>query len=112
IRHMDATAMTELLALDATDQAARVRTGEVTPAELLEVVIAAIERLNPVLNAVNVPLFDLAREQVARGLPDGPFRGVPMLLKDLGAQLAGAPYAGGTRFLRDQRYVSPHDSEL
>ena len=111
---MGDAAPTDLLALDATDQAARVRAGDVSVAELLEAVIGAIERLDPVLGAVNVPLFELARDQVARGdgLGDGPFRGVPMLLKDLGTQLAGAPYAGGTRFLRDQRYVSPHDSEL
>jgi amidase len=111
---MDATAGNELLALDATGQAERIRTGDCSAAELLEASIAAIERLNPVLGAVNVPLFDLAREQVRRpdGLGDGPFRGVPMLLKDLGAQLAGAPFACGTKFLRDQRYVSPRDSEL
>ena len=60
-----------------------------------------------------IPLYDFAREQLATGaVGDGPFRGVPLLLKDLGAQLGGTPQYGGTRFLRDHHWVSPHDSTL
>ncbi len=96
--------------LDAIAQAALVRSGEVQPIELVEAAIAKIERLNPKLNAVVTPMFETARD-VARGpLPDGPLSGVPLLLKDLLAEYAGAPMAEGSRYLKD--YVSPHDSEL
>jgi amidase len=101
-----------LAAMDATAQAELVRSGECSEAELLEATIATIEQVNPRLNAVIIPLFDRAREQVRAGLADGPFRGVPILLKDLGATLAGTPQYGGTRALRDRAWVSPHDSEL
>lgn len=105
--------MTRLLDLDATGQAERIRSRVCSPSELLEETIAAIERVDPKINAVVLPLFDAAREQVARGaLGDGPFRGVPILLKDLGAALAGAPQYAGTRVLRDRRWISPRDSEL
>jgi amidase len=99
--------------LDATAQAALVTSGECSAAELLEATIDGIERVNPQLNAVIIPLFDRAREQVARGdLGDGPFRGVPLVLKDLGASLAGTPQYGGTKVLRDRSWISPADSEL
>lgn len=105
--------MTRITDLDATGQAERIRSKQCSPAELLEETIAAIRRIDPQLNAVVIPLFDEAREALARGaLGDGPFHGVPMLLKDLGATLAGTPQYGGTRVLRDRRWVSPHDSEL
>ena len=103
----------DLADLDATAQAALVRSGECTPEELLEATIAGIERVNPRINAVVIPLFERAREQVRSGdLGDGPFRGVPIVLKDLGAALAGTPQYRGTRVLRDRAWVSPHDSEL
>jgi amidase len=103
----------DLAELDATGQAEMIAAGSCSPSELLEATIAAIERVNPLINAVVIPLFDRAREQVARGeLGDGPFRGVPIVLKDLGATLAGAPQYRGTKVLRDRTWVSPHDSEL
>jgi amidase len=102
--------MQDLMRLDAIAQAELVRSGEVQPIELVEAAIAKIERLNPKLNAVVTPMFETARD-VARGpLPDGPLSGVPLLLKDLLAEYAGAPMAEGSRYLKD--YVSPHDSEL
>jgi amidase len=82
--------------LDATGQAELVRTGQVSPSELVEGAIGRIEKLNPELNAVIHELFDRARAEAAEPLPDGPFRGVPLLLKDLGAELAGAPFCEGT----------------
>src|SRR5436305_3799556 len=107
------SAMDALANLDATAQAGLVASGECSATELLEATIARIERVNPQLNAVIIPLFDHAREQLSRGdLGDGPFRGVPILLKDLGATLAGTPQYSGTRVLRDRAWVSPHDSEL
>jgi amidase len=81
--------------LDATDQAAFVRRGEASPAELVEAAIARIEALNPRLDAVIRTRFEQARAQAAGALPDGPFRGVPILLKDLGCVVAGEVTASG-----------------
>jgi len=69
--------------LDATAQAALVRSGEVTPLELVDAAIARIERLDPTLNAFVTTCFDRAREQARGELPAGPFRGVPYAIKDL-----------------------------
>src|SRR4030095_4773767 len=95
--------------LDATAQADLVRRGEVTPQELLEGAIARIEKLNPGLNAVIASFFEEARGRVAQ-LPDGPCRGVAVLLKDLGGARAGAPLYAGMRFLRDAGWREPEDS--
>ena len=102
--------MTDLARLDATAQADLVRRGEVTSIELVDAAIARIERADPELNAVVTPTFERARE-IARGeLPDGPFRGVPFLLKDLSAAWAGVPMTSGSAFLKD--FVAPVDSVL
>jgi amidase len=88
--------------LDATAQAALVHRGEVTPRALIDAAITRIESVNPQLNALITPLFEKARTQAASdALPQGPFRGVPFLLKDLGCHSAGDPYHEGMRFLRD-----------
>ena len=97
-------------ALDAIALADLVRRHEVRPIELLEASISRIEHLNPRLNAVVTRLYDQAREAVEREIPDGPFFGVPFLLKDLGAPYAGAPMTSGSRLFRN--YVPAHDSEL
>jgi amidase len=96
--------------LDATAQAELVRSGAASPVELVDGAIARIEKLNPELNAVIHPLFERARADAAGSVPDGPFRGVPMLLKDLGAELAGTPYCEGLAFAGD--YHSTADQEL
>jgi len=87
--------------LDATAQADLVRRGELTPKDLVEAAIARIEVVNPQLDAVIRTRFDLARTEAAGELPDGPFRGVPMLLKDIGCTVAGEPTAFGLGPLRD-----------
>ena len=103
----------DLAYLDATAQAELVRLRQVSPRELVDAAIARIERVNPQLNAVIIPLFDKARRQAAAGdLPDGPFRGVPFLLKDLTCHSAGDPYHAGMRFLRARRWTEPHDTYL
>lgn len=102
--------MEQLMRLGAVEQARLVRTGEVSAAELVEAAIAAIERLNPALNAVVLPLYDRARAAAREVAPDAPFAGVPLLLKDMLAECAGTRLTEGSRFLRD--YVSPRDSEL
>src|SRR5215475_1488395 len=103
----------ELAHLDATAQAELVRRGDVTPVTLVDAAIARIEKLNPTLNAVITPLFEKARAQAASpNLPSGPFRGVPLVLKDLIAHSAGDPYHAGMRFLRDLAWVEPNDTNL
>jgi amidase len=91
--------------MSATEQAALVRQGEATPLELLDAAIDRMERLNPAINAVTVSWIDEARE-VARTLPDDgqPLRGVPILLKDLHAQLRGTPLTNGNAALKDAGY--------
>jgi amidase/6-aminohexanoate-cyclic-dimer hydrolase len=84
---------------DATDLAARVAAREVTPEELLDRALEAVERLNPLLNAAVLMQEGAAREAIARGLPRGPFTGVPFLLKDLGAEAVNFPANNGSRLL-------------
>ena len=96
--------------LDATAQAELVRRKEVKAIELVQAAIERIERLNPALNAVITPMYDEARTAAKAELPDGPFAGVPFLLKDLLAEYAGVRLTAGSAFLRD--FVADHDSEL
>lgn len=102
--------MDELMRLSAVEQAALIRKGEVSAAEMVEAAIAAIERLNPAINAVVHPMFDHAREAVKAVDPAAPLAGVPMLLKDVLAEHAGWPITEGSRFL--EGFVSERDSEL
>ena len=102
--------MDSFASLDATAQADLVRRKEVKPIELVDAAIARIERLNPKLNAVIAHWFDEAREQARGPLPQGPFTGVPFLIKDLISAYAGKGLASGSRFFSD--LVVPHDSEL
>src|SRR3954454_324247 len=87
--------------LDATAQADLVRRGEVSPLELVEAAIARIETVNPKLDAVIRNRFDAARREAAGDLPDGPFRRVPILFKDLGCAVADVPTASGLGPMRD-----------
>src|SRR4051812_25669199 len=102
----------DLARMDATDQAELVRTGKVSAAELVEAAIARIEKVNPELNAVIHPLFDDARKEAADPLPDGPFTGVPMVLKDLVCYSAGHPFHEGMRFLKAQGWTEEEDQYL
>lgn len=96
--------------MDATAQAELVRKGEVKPLELVDAAIERVEKVNPALNAVVTPMYDIARERAGGDLPDGPFKGVPFLLKDLIAAYAGVPLTFASRFLSD--YVPDRDCEL
>lgn len=99
--------------LDAVAQAALVRSGEASAVELVDAAIARIERVNPRLNAVIIPLFDKARALAKSGaIPDGPLRGVPFLLKDLICATGGAPLHDGMRLLKQTGNVAPHDTYL
>jgi len=100
----------ELTHFDATGLAELVRRKQVKPIELVEAAIERIERLNPTLNAVVTPMYEQAREAASCKLPDGPFTGVPFLLKDLGAPIAGVRMTMGTAFLRN--FIPDHENEL
>ena len=100
----------ELAYIDATALAELVRRKEIKPVELVEAAIGRIERLNPELNAVVTPMYDQAIEAAKADLPDGPFMGVPFLLKDLLASYAGVPMTLGSGLMR--HFVPDHDSEL
>jgi amidase len=97
--------------MDAVDQAALVRRGDVSATELLDAAIERIESVDPHLNAVIIRWFDEAH-RAAIALPDGPFRGVPFLLKDLWAHFAGQPLTNGCRALKDELPVSTADTTL
>jgi len=98
--------------LDATAQAELVRRGDVTAAELVDAAIERVEKLDPELNAVIHRLFDKGRAAAAADLPDGPFRGVPLLVKDAVAHTAGDPYHCGMRLLKDRGWTEERDSYL
>lgn len=95
---------------DAVGLAELVAKREVTPLELVETAIARIERVNPKLNALVTPMYDQARAAAQGELPDGPFRGVPFVLKDLIAMYEGVGLTSGSRFYRE--WVPRYDSEL
>lgn len=95
---------------DAMGLAELVREGEVSPGELLEAAIGRVEARNPALNAVVMPMYDEARGSINAGLPDGPLKGVPFLLKDLGLFYKGFATTFGSRLFVD--FVPDHDSTL
>ncbi|HWI61304.1 MAG TPA: amidase [Symbiobacteriaceae bacterium] len=97
-------------AYDGLGLADLVRRGEVSPAELAEAAIERIQQTNPQLNAVVTPMYELGRSAAKGELPDGPFQGVPFLLKDLGDAYAGVPLTGGSRAYRN--FVPQADSEI
>jgi amidase len=97
--------------LDATACAELVRSGEVTPLELVTASISRIERHNAELGAVIIPLYEQARAGADQA-PYGPFRGVPILIKDITATVAGALQTSGLLPLRRADYRAPHDSYL
>ena len=102
--------LSDVLELDATAQAELIRQKEISPLELVEATIRRAEAVNPALNAIITPLYDEARDAARGKLPDGPFTGVPFLVKDLVASVAGARKTDGSRFLAD--HVATEDSEL
>jgi len=95
---------------DGLGLAELVAKGEVTPAELVEASIERIERHNGALNAVTYKAYDEARKTAAADLPDGAFKGVPFLIKDLGAKVKGWPRTSGSNYA--QVASDAEDSEL
>ena len=102
----------EVLRRDGLDQAHAVSTGEVTASELVEAAIDRIAELDPQIAAMVSERYERARAEAAGPLPDGPFQGVPFLLKDAVQHSEGDRYQHGSRFLRDHPLVSPADTGL
>ena len=97
----------DYLDYDATGLAGLVARGDVSALELLDAALARAEAVDPKLNAICIPMHEIARERArALAMPrDGaaarPFQGVPFLLKDLSQHYAGVPTTAGSRALRD-----------
>ena len=104
------TALPEFHKYDGLGLAELVRTKQVTPTELVEEAISRIEVHNSKINAVIYKMYDHARAAAKGDLPDGPFKGVPFLLKDLFVTYTGVPTSSGNRLLKD--IPMPHDSEI
>ena len=102
--------MDEFDSYDATGLAALVADGKVTADELLDSALVRYTDRNPAINAVVLVQEDVARQAIRAGLPDGPFRGVPFLLKDLGCEAVDFPSHNGSRLFANTRY--PRDSAI
>ncbi len=96
--------------LDATALAELLRNGEVSALELVDDAIRRCEQVNGTLNAVVTEMFDRAREEARQPLGDGPFAGVPFLMKDFVAEIEGVAFTEGSAFL--EGYVPSEDSEI
>ncbi|SVE28289.1 uncharacterized protein METZ01_LOCUS481143, partial [marine metagenome] len=95
---------------DAVGLAELVRSGEVTTEELLEEALERMRALQPELNVVVTDMEAEARQALADGLPEGPFTGVPFMLKDLNCPYAGVPMQNGSRFFAD--FIPDRDAEI
>jgi len=104
------TTTAQIHELDAHDQAALVRGGELSARELVEASIARIEQIDRDINAVTVRRFEQALTDTTAPVPDSAVAGVPMLLKELGPPCAGTETTVGSRFLAG--FVPGHDGEL
>jgi len=103
----------ELARLDAVELARRIRSGELSAVEAVQATINRIERLDGEVNAVIHEQYEQALELAASpDLPDGPFRGVPMLIKDLWATEAGQPHHAGTKALKDANFIATNEANL
>lgn len=95
---------------DALGLAELVRKKEITPQELVNAAIERAEIHNPKLNAIIHAMYESARDTATKPLPDGPFAGVPFLIKDLVASIAHEPVSSGSKAYKG--YIADHDSEL
>ncbi len=93
---------------DAVGLGELVNKGEVSAGEVLEVAIARARAVNPTINAIVHTQYDRAKAEIDAGLPDGPLKGVPYLIKDLGVLQKGEPATLGSKLFAD--YVADHDS--
>src|ERR1700740_1053248 len=100
----------DYLSHDAIGLAELLRKGEVSARELLDTAISRAEAVDPAINALILKDYDAARQRAsnhgangadgANGAEHGPFAGVPYLMKDLGAPVAGLRMTMGSRHYR------------
>ncbi len=102
--------LAEYSLFDGTGLAELVRGKHVTPAELTDIALRAVERVNPLLNIIAHDLGGQAREVAEKGPPPGPFAGVPFMIKDLALEMKDTPYEAGCRLLKGN--VSLIDTNL
>jgi amidase len=102
--------LSEYAQYDGLGLADLVRRGEVKSSDLVGLALSAIEQVNPQINAVICPIVRRDDEVDENHLPDGPFAGVPFLIKDIGIHAAGIPADCGSRLL--QNIVHSYDTEL
>ena len=100
----------EYVRYDGLGLAALVRAGDVTADELLDTALAATAATDEAIAAIVHVQEGVARAAIAAGLPEGPFTGVPFVLKDLGGEAIDFPTSMGSRLLPGYRY--DYDSEL
>lgn len=100
----------DYVGFDGLGLAELVKKGEVTRDELLQTAVSLISAINPQLNAVVTEMYEQAETAVSRGLPKGPFEGVPFLMKDLGVMVAGTRLTSGSKALAN--FVPEIDSEI
>src|SRR5512147_2733591 len=91
------TTMNDYEAHDGLALGELVKRGEVSARDLLDAAERRMQQCNPTLNAVVTPLFDAAGAAVDAGLPPGPFEGVPFLVKELVASVAGVATTSASR---------------
>src|ERR1700757_1926713 len=93
---------------DAISLAGLIAKREVSAKEVLETAIARAEQVNPTINAIIHKQYEQARKAVAAGLPKGPLKGVPYLIKDLGFFETGEPATFGSSLFKD--FIADHDT--
>src|SRR5262252_5244167 len=93
---------------DAISLAELIAKREVSAEEVREAAIARAEQVNPVINAIVHKQCEQARKVVAAGLPEGPLKGVPYLIKDLGFFETGEPATFGSMLFKD--FVADHET--
>ncbi len=102
----------ELSRLDSCGLAEVIRSGDVSPVEAVQASIDRIQKLDGELNAVVTERFERALDDAAGDIPDGPFKGVPFILKDLWTSSANEPMHLGNKALKEINYISPVESDL
>ena len=93
---------------DAISLAELIAKREISAAEVLEAAIARAEQVNPAINAIVHKQYDQARRAISAGLPEGPLKGVPYLIKDLGFFETGEPATFGSRLFKD--FIADHET--
>jgi amidase len=99
----------EYVRYDATGLAELVASGQVSSSEVLEAALARAAQVNPKLAAICIPMEAIARDRAKQSL-QGPFAGVPFLLKDIAQDYAGVPTTAGSRALR--YWMPQHHAEI